>query len=125
MSAKRGQNSTVRINPVISQSDFEAEVRDVVKHGDIKAIAELTGIGYSHLAQQFNHDDERISWLFRALQIVTALDAIAPDRGDELFSIFCKYRGLAKDTDYLAEMHKLVERNAGLIEMLKASQEVQ
>lgn len=117
----RGQKSTVRISPVISQSEFEAEVRDVVKHGDIRQIAELTGIGYSHLAQQFNHDDERISWLFRALQVITALDAIDESRGDALWNVISKYRHAAKGTDFLKEMHKLVENNAGLIESLKAT----
>lgn len=122
----RGQKSTVRISPVISQAEFESEVRDVVKHGDIRQIAELTGIGYSHLAQQFNHDDERISWLFRALQVITALDAIDEARGDELWNVISKYRHKAKGTDFLKEMHKLVTENAGLIESLKATaQEVQ
>lgn len=120
------QKSTVRINPVISQSEFEAEVRDVVKHGDVKAIAELTGIGYSHLAQQFNHDDERISWLFRALQVITALDAIDKQRGQALWEVFAKYRHLAKGTDYLEEMYKQVVAEQGLKEVIKGvMQEIQ
>lgn len=117
----RGQKSTLRINPVISQAEFEAEVRDVVKHGDIRAIADLTGIGYSHLAQQFNHDDERISWLFRALQVVTALDAIDEARGEQLWEVFARYRHLAKGTDYLVEMQRQVVSQQGLMETLKAA----
>lgn len=117
----RGQKSTVRISPVISQADFEAEVRDVVKHGDIRAIADLTGIGYSHLSQQFNHDDERVSWLFRALQVITALDAIDEQRGQHLWDLFAHYRHLAKGTDYLKEMQKQVVSEQGLVETLRAA----
>lgn len=111
----------MRINPVISQAEFEAQVRDVVKHGDIRAIADLTGIGYSHLAQQFNHDDERISWLFRALQVITALDAIDDARGQQLWDLFANYRHLAKGTDYLKEMQKQVVNEKGLVETLRAA----
>lgn len=103
MSAKRGQKYTVPVPPILSQAEFEADVRDVVKHGDVKAISELTGRGYSLLAQQFNSDDDRPSDLYKAVQIIMALYVVDKDRGDELMETVMRYVSRVRGTDSAKE----------------------
>ena len=112
--------------PILSQAEFEADVRDVVKHGDVKAISELTGRGYSLLAQQFNSDDDRPSDLYKALQIIMALYVIDKHRGDELMEVLMRYVNRVRDTDIAKEHNEYCEQvSAKLLFAKLASKEVQ
>lgn len=95
----KGQKHTVRINPVITQSEFEHDMKDILKHGVIKAMAEYLGVSHTLLVQQFNPDDERTSWIFRALSVQIALDEIDPEAGRKLFDLFVTYRKKAMGKD--------------------------
>lgn len=126
MSAKRGQKYTVPTPPICSQAEFEADVRDVVKHGDVKAISELTGRGYSLLAQQFNSDDDRPSDLFKAIQIIMALYVIDRQRGDELMEVLVRYVNRVRGTDIAKDAAEYYEQMSAKVAFAKmASKEVQ
>lgn len=112
--------------PLLSQSEFESEVRDVVKHGDVKAIAELTGRGYSLLAQQFNSDDDRSSDLFKAVQIIMALYVVDRDRGDALMEVVMRHVNRVRGTDMAEEALRFHEdMKAKLLFQKFAAKEVQ
>lgn len=112
--------------PICSQAEFEADVRDVVKHGDVKAISELTGRGYSLLAQQFNSDDDRPSDLFKAIQIIMALYVIDRQRGDELMEVLVRYVNRVRGTDIAKDAAEYYEQMSAKVAFAKmASKEVQ
>lgn len=112
--------------PLLSQSEFESEVRDVVKHGDVKAIAELTGRGYSLLAQQFNSDDDRPSDLFKAVQILMALYLVDRERGDAVMEVVVRHINRVRGTDIAEEALRFHEEmKAKLVFQKFASKEVQ
>lgn len=124
----RGQKNTVRINPVITQSEFEHDMKDILKHGVIKQLAEYLGVSHTLLVQQFNPDDERISWIFRALSVQVALDEIDPEAGAKLYNLYALYRerGKGRDEDEIAaDNQRTLLNKTGDCASLKAFREVQ
>lgn len=83
------------LNPMAiqyTQNEVERELRDILKHGDIRELSVLTGLGESYLSQQLNPDDERVSYVYRFLQIQCAIDEIDPERGDIFFEALKRFR---------------------------------
>ena len=79
-----------------TQEEVERELRDIVKHGDIREISLNAGIGEKYLSSQLNPDDERKSYAFGFLQIQCALDRASSERGDEFFEAVKRFRDLSK-----------------------------
>lgn len=118
----------MKVNPIVTQAEFEHDMKDILRHGVIKAMAEYLGVSQTLLVQQFNPDDERISWMFRALSVQIALDAIDPKAGEQLFDLYTLYRlrGMGKTSEEIAAETTLeLAGMSGRVATLKASQEVQ
>lgn len=79
-----------------SQKEIEQKVAEILKHGDIKDISNISGIGYSYIDQMLNPNDERKSYIVGALEIICALDEIDELRGEKLFLLITKIRKLSK-----------------------------
>lgn len=111
---------SMRINPVVSQYEFERDVRDCLKHGQIKQIAGLVGHSESYVEQQFNPHDDRESVLYRALEYIVAIDMIDRKTGDEVVGVLLRHRTRANESDPLAELRKALEALQGPIETAMA-----
>lgn len=80
-----------------TQKEIESELKDILKHGDVRRISLKTGIGETYLDGQFNPNDERKSPAFLFLQIQCALDEIDPERGDEFWESVGRFREMSKN----------------------------
>lgn len=79
-----------------TQEEISRAIRDIVKHGDIREIAIISGIGEKYLYGQFNPDDDRKSYIYGYLQIQAALDRVNAERGEELFLAVRRFRDLSQ-----------------------------
>ena len=79
-----------------TQKEVELELRDQLKHGDIRRVSLLSGIGESYLEAQFNPNDERKSAAFVFLQIQCALDEISAERGERFWQTIVRFRETSK-----------------------------
>lgn len=82
-----------------TQKEIEQIVAEILEHGDITKISNITGIGYSYVDQQLNPNDERKSYIVGALEILCALDEVDPERGETLFQKFTAFRDCSKKHD--------------------------
>lgn len=79
-----------------TQKEVEIEIANCLESGDIKAISNISGIGYSYIDQQLNPNDERKSAIYQALLIVCALDEEDAKRGEKLWQKIVYFRECSK-----------------------------
>lgn len=79
-----------------TQKEIESDLKDILKHGDIRQISLISGIGETYLASQIDPNDERKSCAFVLLQIACALDEIDANRGEEFWNALCDFRAQSK-----------------------------
>lgn len=79
-----------------TQKEIELEIAQILADGDITAISNISGIGYSYVDQQLNPNDSRRSCIYDALRVVCALDERSPERGEKVWKAISRRRELSK-----------------------------
>jgi len=104
-----------------TKNEIEREIRDCLKHGDIREISIITGKSETYLASQLNPDDERESYTYLFLQFICAVDQIDRERGDKLWDLVENFRELSMrrqigETNANTESGKLLSETKDFIE---------
>jgi hypothetical protein len=79
-----------------TQKEVESELRDCFKHGYIRDVSILSGIGETYLDRGINPNDDHKSAAFQFLQVQCALDEKDSEMGELHWSTVCKFRELSR-----------------------------
>lgn len=79
-----------------SQTEVEGELHDFFKHGYIRDVSVISGIGETYLKRGLNPNDEHRSYAYDFLRVQCGLDERDPVQGELHWMKVCQFREMSK-----------------------------